>query len=133
MDSCEDKKVKNSKMDFTNNTLASSFANLSIRDENSKSAQKNPISFETLKKKTTKELNTTLAGKSEYTIPPAIAEDVLREMLANKPTKDLLEELESTPILTNGKSENNSSKVKGGVSNVSVDFSTKSGESNLIS
>nr|CAG8562149.1 10328_t:CDS:10 [Entrophospora candida] len=118
--------VKNSKEnndeDKTNdNGLLKSFE----ENENSKSVQKKPISFETLKKKTTKEINITLADKSEYTIPPAIAEDVLREMLANKPTKDLLEELESAPVLTNGKSENSSSSKIKGVGSVSIDFSTK--------
>ncbi|CAG8529445.1 10430_t:CDS:2, partial [Scutellospora calospora] len=42
-----------------------------------------------------------------------IAEDVLREMLANKPSQDLLEELESPAVVTNGKGENSSSKFKG--------------------
>ncbi|CAB4462577.1 unnamed protein product [Rhizophagus irregularis] len=63
--------------------------------------------------KKSKEIKSTLADEAEYTIPPAIAEDVLREMLANKPSQDLLEELEPPSVNTNGKGDNSSSKFKG--------------------
>jgi hypothetical protein len=70
-------------------------------------------SSDLINKKSSKEIKSTLADEAEYTIPPAIAEDVLREMLANKPSQDLLEELEPPPVNTNGKGDNSSSKFKG--------------------
>src|SRR6266542_493078 len=145
-------------IDFTNNSLASSLAGLTIRD-NSNSVNKSAASViqttnvknvikenhnglsttvednnnvivsqitenvstsnigsnltDSIHKKPSKEIKSTLADEAEYTIPPAIAEDVLREMLANKPSQDLLEELEPPPINTNGKGDNSSSKFKG--------------------
>ncbi|GES93890.1 hypothetical protein GLOIN_2v268400 [Rhizophagus clarus] len=70
-------------------------------------------STDLINKKSSKEIKSTLADEAEYTIPPAIAEDVLRKMLANKPSQDLLEELEPSPVNTNGKGDNSSSKFKG--------------------
>ncbi|CAG8528834.1 7925_t:CDS:2 [Funneliformis mosseae] len=148
-------------IDFTNNSLASSLAGLTIRDnsDNRPTASvvqatsiKNPTVKEihnglsttiednnniifsqitndvsttnigstitsnlsdSIHKKSSKEIKSTLADEAEYTIPPAIAEDVLREMLANKPSQDLLEELEPPSVTTNGKGDNSSSKFKG--------------------
>ncbi|RIA80204.1 hypothetical protein C1645_12672 [Glomus cerebriforme] len=70
-------------------------------------------SIDSINKKSSKEIKSTLADEAEYTIPPSIAEDVLREMLANKPSQELLEELETSPVNTNGKGDNSSSKFKG--------------------
>ncbi|CAI2176447.1 16386_t:CDS:2 [Funneliformis geosporum] len=147
-------------IDFTNNSLASSLAGLTIRDnsdnrptasvvqatsiKNSIKENHNGLSTtvednnniifsqitndisttnigssiasnlsDSIHKKSSKEIKSTLADEAEYTIPPAIAEDVLREMLANKPSQDLLEELEPPPVTTNGKGDNSSSKFKG--------------------
>ncbi|CAG8698890.1 16188_t:CDS:1, partial [Racocetra fulgida] len=142
--------LTSSTIDFSNNSLASSLANLTIRDSSSldsmttasvvqattvKNAHNslsrtidenyNPAVEETsgsikiagtaesTRKRTPKDIKSTLADEAEYTIPPAIAEDVLREMLANKPSQDLLEELEPPAVVTNGKGENSSSKFKG--------------------
>ncbi|CAG8577358.1 12183_t:CDS:2 [Rhizophagus irregularis] len=112
-------------VDFTNNSLASSLAGLTIHD-NSNSDNKPAASISEdissknigsnstdLINKKSKEIKSTLADEAEYTIPPAIAEDVLREMLANKPSQDLLEELEPPSVNTNGKGDNSSSKFKG--------------------
>ncbi|KAF0492517.1 hypothetical protein F8M41_021671 [Gigaspora margarita] len=130
-------------IDFSNNSLASSLANLTIRDspsldsittasvvqattvknthnslsraidENHNPAVEIAGTAESTRKRTSKDIKSTLADEAEYTIPPAIAEDVLREMLANKPSQDLLEELEPPAVVTNGKGENSSSKFKG--------------------
>ncbi|CAG8540948.1 5961_t:CDS:2 [Diversispora eburnea] len=135
-------RLTTSTIDFTNNSLANSLSGLSIRDSsdciptasvvqattvknislNKESPNGDTCSSpsspppqdknESIHKKTSKEIKSTLADESEYTIPPAIAEDVLREMLANKPSQDLLEELESTPVIINGKNENSSLKCK---------------------
>ncbi|CAG8487756.1 16543_t:CDS:2 [Acaulospora colombiana] len=142
-------RLTTSTIDFTDNSLASSLASLSVRDpsssdcmpsasvvqattvknnakeihyelsknyeENSNSSVEdvsiNTKKNESIRKKTSKEIKSTLADEAEYTIPAAIAEDVLREMLANKPSQDLIEELEPTPVITNGKGENSSSKL----------------------
>ncbi|CAG8663517.1 2583_t:CDS:2, partial [Acaulospora morrowiae] len=141
-------RLTTSTIDYTNNSLASSLASLSVRDSSSsdciptasvvqattvknivketnnemsknceenfntcvEEASINTGKNELVRKKTSKEIKSTLADEAEYTIPAAIAEDVLREMLANKPSQDLLEELEPTPVITNGKGENSSSK-----------------------
>ncbi|CAG8666859.1 28867_t:CDS:2 [Dentiscutata erythropus] len=142
--------LTSSTIDFSNNSLASSLANLTIRDSPSLDSittasvvqattvknthnslsraideNYNPAVEETsglikiagtaesTRKRTSKDIKSTLADEAEYTIPPAIAEDVLREMLANKPSQDLLEELEPPAVVTNGKGENSSSKFKG--------------------
>ncbi|CAG8442963.1 17912_t:CDS:2 [Cetraspora pellucida] len=105
--------VQATKVKNTHNSLSRTIENYSPAVEEKSGSIKIAGTAESTRKRTSKDIKSTLADEAEYTIPPAIAEDVLREMLANKPSQDLLEELEPPTVVTNGKGENSSSKFKG--------------------